>query len=93
MATARTGSELRRESDLAVIISAIEGKGPKTVASMIGLADIAELCCRHTRSHPGRDWNERRHQILLIGIEWDLNHDALVAQSGTCLRAIAQFLS
>jgi hypothetical protein len=93
MTTARTRNELLRESDLALIIRAIEGKGPRAIASMIGLADIAELCRRHIPSHAGADWNERRNQILLIGIEWDLDRDILVEQSSTCLRAIAQVLS
>jgi hypothetical protein len=65
---------------------------PQFPADAIGLADIAELCRRHVLSHPGLDWNERRDQILMIGIEWDLERDALNAQSHACVRCIARFL-
>ena len=92
MATPRTRIELRRGSDLALIVSAIEGACPAVPADAIGLADVAELCRRHVQSHPGLDWNERRDQILMIGIEWDLERDALNAQSDACVRCIARFL-
>ena len=58
MTTPRTRIELRRGSDLAIIMSAIEGACPAVPADAIGLADIAELCRRHVLSHPGLDWNE-----------------------------------
>ena len=47
MTTPRTRIELRRGSDLAIIMSAIEGACPAVPADAIGLADIAELCRRH----------------------------------------------
>ena len=63
MATPRTRIELRRGSDLALIVSAIEGACPTVPADAIGLAD-----------------------------EWDLERDALSAQSDACVRCIARFL-
>jgi hypothetical protein len=92
MATPRTRVQLRRGSDLALIVNAIEGTVPEASASAIGLAAVAELCRRHVLSHPGLDWNERRDQILMIGVEWDLERDTLAAQSDACLRSIARFL-
>jgi hypothetical protein len=85
--------ELRRGSDLAIIMSEVECTRAGALASTVGLADVAELCRRCALSHPGLDWNERRDQILSIAVEWDLGgRDALDAQSDACLRSIALFL-
>jgi hypothetical protein len=73
-------------------VNAIEGAIPEASAPALGLAAVAELCRRHVLAHPGLDWNERRDQILMIGVEWDLECDALEAQSDACLRSIARFL-
>ena len=65
---------------------------PDTLPGGSGLKDVAELCRRDYAARPGRDWNDVRDQLLLIGIEWDLTRDRLDQQSRTCLHAIAQFL-
>ena len=92
MATARQATELRRWADLTVIYGAFEGRMPEVLPADSGLRDVAELCKRDYAARPGRDWNEVRDQLLLIGIEWDLARDRLDQQSQACLRAIAQFL-
>jgi hypothetical protein len=91
MAIARTGSELRRWSDLAVIRRAIAARMPE-LDGRAGLKDIAELCRRHALVHP-RDWNDVRDGMLMICCEWDLVNDSLDAQSDLCLDRLAQFLS
>jgi hypothetical protein len=92
MATARQASELRRWADLTVIHGAFQGRMPEVLPANSGLSDVAELCKRDYASRPGRDWNDVRDQLLLIGIEWDLSRDRLDQQSEACLRAIAAFL-
>ena len=57
-----------------------------------GLKDVAELCKRDFAARPARDWNEVRDQLLLIGIEWNLDCDRLNRQSDACLRTVAAFL-
>ena len=92
MATARQATELRRWADLTVIHGAFQGQMPDALPAGSGLKDVAELCRRDYAARPGRDWNDVRDQLLLIGVEWDLTRDRLDQQSQTCLRAIAQFL-
>jgi hypothetical protein len=92
MATARQAIELRRWADLTVIHGAFQGRMPEVLPAGSGLKEVAELCKRHFTARPGRDWNEVRDQLLLIGIEWDLTRDRLDQQSQACLRAIAAFL-
>src|SRR5262245_21899827 len=92
MATARQATELRRWADLTVINGAFAGRMPDVLPADSGLKDVAELCKRDYAARPGRDWNEVRDQLLLIGIEWDLTRDRLDQQSQACLRAIATFL-
>jgi hypothetical protein len=92
MATARQANELRRWADLTVIHGAFEGRMPEALPGDSGLKDVAELCKRDYAARPGRDWNDVRDQLLLIGIEWDLARDRLDQQSPACLRAIAAFL-
>ena len=92
MATARQATELRRWADLTVIHGAFEGRMPEALPGDSGLRDVAELCRRDYAARPGRDWNEVRDQLLLIGVEWDLARDRLDQQSPACLRAIAAFL-
>ena len=91
MAIARTATELQRWSDLAIIRRAIATRMP-VLHDSVGLKDIAELCRRHTLAHPGRDWNDVRGDILMIGCEWDLANDRLDAQSDACLDCLARFL-
>jgi hypothetical protein len=92
MATARQATELRRWADLTVIHGAFEGQMPEVLPAGSGLKDVAELCKRDYAARPGRDCNEVRDQLLLIGVEWDLSRDRLDQQSQACLRAIATFL-
>ncbi len=92
MAITRSGTELRRCSDLTLIRSAIEHEFPECQCERIGLTEIAELCRRHAVSHPGSDWNERRDLILMIGVEWNLARDTLDAQSDACLKSVARLL-
>ena len=92
MAITRSGTELRRCSDITLIRSAIESSLPECCGTRIGLMEIAELCRRHALSHPGADWNERRDLILMIGVEWDLARDSLDAQSDACLRSVTRLL-
>src|SRR5262245_18110544 len=92
MAITRSGTELRRCSELTLIRSAIENSLPECCGSRIGLMEIAELCRRHAVSHPGNDWNESRDLILMIGVEWDLARDTLDTQSDACLRSVTRLL-
>jgi len=92
MATARQASELRRWADLTVIHGAFQGRMPEMLPADSGLKDVAELCKRDFAGRPARDWNDVRDQLLLIGIEWNLDRDRLDQQSDACLRAIAAFL-
>jgi hypothetical protein len=92
MATARTVTELRRWADLTVIFGACEARIPNVPHPSIGLKDVAELCRRDYAARPARDANHVRDQLLLIGIEWDLDRDRLDQQSEACLRCVADFL-
>ena len=92
MATARHVLELRRWADLTVIHGAFQGQMPDVPPAASGLKDVAELCRRDYASRPARDFNDVRHQLLLIGIEWNLERDRLDQQSASCLHAIAVFL-
>jgi hypothetical protein len=93
MATARTVTELHRWADLALVRRAIEARMPEVGHGPIGLKQVAELCKRDYIARPGRDCNDVRDQLLLIGIEWDLARDRLEQQSNACLRQVARFLS
>jgi hypothetical protein len=88
----RTITELRRWDDLAAIRAAVKARLPDKSAATIGLADIAELCKRDLKARPTRDCHAVRDQVLTIGIEWDLDRDALDRQSNGCLRAVVSFL-
>jgi hypothetical protein len=92
MATARQASDLRRWADLTVIHGAFQGRMPEMLPADSGLKDVAELCKRDFAGRPARDWNDVRDQLMLIGIEWNLDRDRLDQQSDACLRAIATFL-
>jgi hypothetical protein len=92
MATARTGSELQRLSDLAAIRRALSTFAPELAEARVGLLDIAELCRRSAVSRPGRDWHDVREQILTVGCEWDLTNDSLEEQPDSCLDCLARFL-
>ncbi len=92
MATARQVSDLRRWADLTVIHRALETKLPDTPYPTAGLRDVAEACKRDYAARPGRDCNDARDLLLLIGVEWDLARDRLDQQSNVCLHAIADFL-
>ena len=65
---------------------------PEMLPADSGLKDVAELCKRVFPARPARDWNDVRDQLLLIGIEWNLDRDRLDQQSDACLRAVAAFL-
>jgi hypothetical protein len=91
MAIARTGTELRRWRDLAVIQHAIAARMPE-LQDRVGLKEVAELCRRHTLAYP-RDWSDVRDGMLMICCEWDLAKDSLAAQSDACLDCLARFLS
>ena len=91
MATARTGTELRRWRDLAVIRSAFAARMPE-LQERAGLKEVAELCRRHALAHP-MDCNDVRDAMLTICCEWDLAEDGLDAQSDACLDCLARFLS
>jgi hypothetical protein len=92
MATARHLSELKRWADLTVVHRVIEAPMPDLPKGSVGLKNVAELCRRDYVARPGRDCNEVRDQLLLIGIEWDLTSDRLDQQSDACLTSIADFL-
>jgi hypothetical protein len=91
MAIARTGTELRRWTDLAVIQRALAARLPE-LQGRVGLKEIAELCRRHALAHP-RDCNDVRDAMLVICCEWDLVEDGLDVQSDACLYHLARFLS
>jgi hypothetical protein len=63
-----------------------------TLSADSGLKDVAALCKRDFAARPARDWNDVRDQLLVIGIEWNLDCDRLDQQSDPCLRAIGDFL-
>jgi hypothetical protein len=92
MAIARSGSELRRWSNLSAIRRVLTARMPEICEQPVGLMNIAELCRRHALARPGRDWATRRDQILTIGCEWDLLNDSLEAQSDSCLDYLAEYL-
>jgi len=92
MATARTVTELRRWADLTVILGACEARMPGLAPANTGLKEVAEVCKRDFAARPARDWNLVRDQLLLIGIEWNLDRDRLDQQSEACLRCVANFL-
>ena len=92
MATARTVIELRRWADLTVIIGACQARMPDVLHQQMGLKEVAELCRRDHTARPARDCNQVRDQLLLIGVEWDLERDRLDQQTDTCLGCVADFL-
>ena len=92
MATARQATELRRWADLTVIHGAFQARLPELLPANSGLKDVAELCKRDFTARPARDWNDVRDQLLLIGIEWNLDCDRLYQQSDACLRTVAAIL-
>jgi hypothetical protein len=92
MATARHLHELRRWADLTVIHGAFQARMPDSVPDKSGLKAVAEVCRRDYAARPARDWNDVRDQLLLIGIEWNLDRDRLDQQSEACLRCVADFL-
>jgi hypothetical protein len=92
MATARQATELRRWADLSVIHGAFQARLPELLQADSGLKAVAELCKRDFAARPARDWNDVRDQLLLIGIEWNLDCDRLDQQSDACLRTVAAFL-
>jgi hypothetical protein len=92
MAIARSGSELRRWSNLSAIRRVLSARMPEFADRPVGLTQIAELCRRHALARPGRDWATRRDQILTIGCEWDLLNDSLEAQADSCLDFLAEYL-
>jgi len=93
MAIARTATELRRWSDLAIIRQAIATMMPELANKNIGLREVAKLCKKRAASRPGRDWQETRDLILTIGCEWDLASDRLDAQPNACLDCLVRFLT
>ena len=92
MATARHPPEVRRWADLTVIHGAFKVRLPDLLPVDSGLKDVAELCKRDFAARPARDRNDVRDQLLLIGIEWNLDCDRLDQQSDACLRTVAAFL-
>ena len=92
MATARQAAELRRWADLTVIHRAFEARMPDVLPARSGLRDVAELCRRDYAARPGRDCNDVRDQLLMIGVEWNLDRDRLDQQSDACLHGVAAFL-
>ena len=92
MAIARQVTELRRWADLTVIHGAFQARMPDVLPAESGLRDVAEVCRRDYAARPGRDCNDVREQLLMIGIEWDLDRDRLDRQSDACLRCVADFL-
>ena len=91
MATARQAPELRRWADLTVIHGAFKARLPELLPVDSGLKDVAELCKRDFAARPARDRNDVRDQLLLIGIEWNLDCDRLDHQSDACPRTVAAF--
>jgi hypothetical protein len=92
MAIARSGSELRRWSNLSAIRRVLSARMPEFADRPVGLMQVAELCRRHALARPGRDWASRRDQILTVGCEWDLLNDSLEAQTDSCLDYLAEYL-
>jgi hypothetical protein len=92
MATARQATELRRWADLTIIHGAFQARLPELLPADSGLKDVAELCKRDFAARPPRDWNDVRDQLLLIGVEWNLDCDRLDRQSDACLRTVAALL-
>jgi hypothetical protein len=92
MATARHLHELCCWADLTVIHGAFQARMPDAEPAKSGLKDVAEVCRRDYAARPARDWNDVRDQLLLIGIEWNLDRDRLDQQSEACLRCVADFL-
>jgi hypothetical protein len=92
MATARQATELRCWADLTVIHGAFQARLPELLPADSSLKDVAELCKRDFAARPARDWNDVRDQLLLIGIEWNLDCDRLDQQSDACLRTVAAIL-
>src|SRR5262249_28819812 len=66
MAIARTGTELRRWRDLAIIQRAFSARMPE-LQERVGLKEVAELCRRHDLTHP-RDWNDVRDAMLRLRV-------------------------
>ena len=92
MASARQPTEFRRSAALTVIHGAFKARLPELLPADKGLRDVAELCSREVAARPARDWNDLRDQLLLIGIEWNLDCDRLDQQSDACLRTVAALL-
>jgi hypothetical protein len=92
MAIARSGSELRRWSNLSAIRRVLSTRMPEFADRPVGLMQIAELCRRHALARPGRDWAARRDQILTIGCEWNLLNDSLDEQTDSCLDCLVEYL-
>jgi hypothetical protein len=92
MATARQATELSRWTDLTVIHGVFQARLPGMLPADSGPNDVAELCKHDFAARPARDWNDVRDQLLLIGIEWNLDFDRLDQQSDACLRTVAAFL-
>ena len=92
MATARQATEQRRWADLTVIHGAFQARLPELLPADSGLKAVAELCKRDFAARPARDWNDVRDQLLLIGIEWNLDCDRPDQQSDACLRTVAALL-
>jgi hypothetical protein len=92
MTTAKQATELRRWTDLTIIQGALQARLPRLLPADSGLKAVAELCKRDFAARPARDWNEVRDQLLLIGIEWNLDCDRLDQQSDACLRTVAALL-
>jgi hypothetical protein len=95
MAIARTGTELRRWRDLAIIRRAIAARMPELQDQLqepVGLNEVGQLCRRHALARP-RDWNDVRDEMLTICCKWDLANDDLGAQSDECLDCLARFLT
>ena len=91
-ADARQATEQRRWADLTVIRGAFQARLPELLPADSGLKAVAELCKRDFAARPARDWNDVRDQLLLIGIEWNLDCDRLDQQSDVCLRRVAAIL-
>ena len=92
MATASHANDLRRWANLTVIHGAFHARMPDAPPARSGLKDVAEVCRRDFAARPARDWNCVRDQLLVIGIEWNLDRDRLDQQSEVCLRCVADFL-
>jgi hypothetical protein len=91
-ADARQATELRSWADPTVINGAFQARLPELLPADSSLKDVAELCKRDFAARPARDLNDVRDQLLLIGIEWNLDCDRLDQQSDACLRTVAALL-